>query len=203
MEPSRARYDVAVVGGGAIGWSCAWRAAQRGLSVLVCDPSPGTGASWVAAGMLAPVTELHPGEEPLLRLGLEAARRYPRFVAELTAAAGTDPGAGPGVGHRTSGTLAVALDRGDLAVLDEALDLQRSLGLAARRLTGSEVRRLEPVLTPQIGGGLLVEGDHQVDNRRLLAALRPAAARTGAEVLAERVGVRVDGGRAVGVVRPG
>jgi glycine oxidase len=65
--------DVVVAGGGVIGLSIAWQSAARGLSVLVADPHPGRGASWAAAGMLAPVTEVHYGEERLLQLNLARA----------------------------------------------------------------------------------------------------------------------------------
>ena len=47
--------DAAVIGGGVIGLSVAWRAARAGLSVAVVDPDPGSGASHFAAGMIAPV----------------------------------------------------------------------------------------------------------------------------------------------------
>ncbi|MEA2256244.1 MAG: glycine oxidase, partial [Solirubrobacteraceae bacterium] len=51
-------YDVAVLGGGTIGLSVAWRARARGLDVIVLDRGAlGAGASHVAAGMLAPVAE--------------------------------------------------------------------------------------------------------------------------------------------------
>jgi glycine oxidase len=83
---------VIVVGGGVIGLSIAWRAAQRGLSVTVIDPNPGSGASHHAAGMLAPVTEVHYGEESLLALDLASARRYPSFVEELEEASRTTVG---------------------------------------------------------------------------------------------------------------
>ena len=83
--------DVVVIGGGAIGLSIAWRAGQRGLHTVVLDRGPvGHGTSRYAAGMLAPVAEVTPGEEPLLELGLRSARLYPRFVAELLEAAGVD-----------------------------------------------------------------------------------------------------------------
>ena len=75
--------DVVVVGGGVIGLGVAWRARLAGLSVTLVDPAPGAGASWAAAGMLAPVTEVHYGEEALLALNLASAARYPSFVAEL------------------------------------------------------------------------------------------------------------------------
>ena len=60
--------DVVVAGGGLIGLAVAWRCARRGLPVTVVDESPGTGASYAAAGMLAPVTEAAYGEQPLLAL---------------------------------------------------------------------------------------------------------------------------------------
>ena len=60
-------YDAVVVGAGIVGLACAWRAVQRGLSVLCVDgATPGGGASGAAAGMLAPVTEADFGEEALL-----------------------------------------------------------------------------------------------------------------------------------------
>ena len=86
--------DVVVVGGGVIGLGIAWRAAQAGITVTVVDQAPGRGASWAAAGMLAPVTEVHYGEQPLLRLNLDAAASWPAFAAELEAASGR------GIGYR-------------------------------------------------------------------------------------------------------
>ncbi|MEU4797385.1 glycine oxidase ThiO [Streptomyces sp. NPDC023327] len=187
--------DVLVVGGGIIGLVTAWRAAQRGLSVAVVDPEPGGGAARVAAGMLAAVTELHHGEQTLLGLNLASARRYPDFVAELTEASGRD------VGHRACGTLAVALDADDRAHLRELHALQRRSGLESEWLSGRECRRLEPMLAPGVRGGLRVDGDHQVDPRRLAAALLVACERAGVALhraWAERLSVA--GERARGVL---
>jgi glycine oxidase len=165
--------DVLVVGGGIIGLATAWRTAQRGLSVTVLDPDPARGANLVAAGMLAPVTELQYGEEALLRLGIASNERYADFVAELESASGQD------TGYRACGTLAVALDADDRAELREVHAFQQRLGLAAEWLTGRECRRLEPMLAPSVRGGLLVAGDHQVDGRRLGAALLGACIAAG------------------------
>lgn len=176
MRTPGAASDVVVVGAGAVGLACAWRLAQRGLSVSVADPEPGRGASHAAAGMLAPVTEVHYGEEPLLRLNLESARRYPSFVAELEEDAGTT------VGYRACGTLAVAADADDHAWLGELHRFQAELGLDSERLTSRECRSLEPALAPTVRGGLRVGGDHQVDPRRLVSALLAACARRGVDV---------------------
>ncbi|MFF3321881.1 glycine oxidase ThiO [Streptomyces sp. NPDC002889] len=187
--------DVLVIGGGIIGLVTAWRAAQRGLRVTVADPDPGGGAAQVAAGMLAAVTELHYGEQTLLALNLESARRYPAFVAELQDASGER------LGYRACGTLAVALDADDRAHLRELHALQRRSGLESEWLTGRECRRLEPMLAPGVRGGLRVDGDHQVDPRRLAGALVVACERAGVELRrtwAQRLVVA--GGRATGAV---
>ncbi|MEV6396352.1 glycine oxidase ThiO [Streptomyces sp. NPDC051907] len=194
-DSSEDSSDVLVVGGGIIGLVTAWRAAQRGLRVTVADPEPGGGAAQVAAGMLAAVTELHYGEQTLLGLNLESARRYPAFVAELEEASG-EP-----VGYRACGTLAVALDSDDRAHLRELHALQRRSGLESEWLTGRECRRLEPMLAPGVRGGLRVDGDHQVDPRRLAKALTVACERAGVQFRhgwAERLSVVRD--RAAGVV---
>lgn len=184
-----------VVGGGVIGLATAWRAAGRGLSVTVLDPEPGRGAAWAAAGMLAPVTEAHYGEEDLIRLNLESARRWPGFAGELGQEGGID------VGYRACGTLAVAGDADDRAVLVDLHRFQRSLGLQAELLPSRECRALEPLLAPSVRGGLLAAGDHQVDNRRLVGALLAAADRRGVELRRTRAAeILVSAGRAVGVV---
>ncbi|MFF3905245.1 glycine oxidase ThiO [Streptomyces sp. NPDC001848] len=186
--------DVLVIGGGIIGLVTAWRAARRGFATAVVDPEPGGGAAQVAAGMLAAVTELHYGEQTLLGLNLESARRYPDFAAELTEATGQD------LGYRRCGTLAVALDADDRAELRELHALQQRSGLESEWLSGRECRRLEPMLAPGVRGGLRVDGDHQIDPRRLAAALVTACERAGVvfhRVWAERLTVVRD--RAAGV----
>ncbi|NEK60094.1 glycine oxidase ThiO [Geodermatophilus sabuli] len=186
--------DVVVAGGGLIGLSTAWRAAQRGLSVTVVDDAAGSGASAAAAGMLAPVTEAGYAEEPLLRLGLASLQRWPGFAADVERASGLP------VGLRTAGTLVVGFDDDDVRELDALHAFQRELGLAAERLTPRATRAREPSLTPRVRGGLFVAGDHSVDGRALHAALLVAARAAGVAVVPARVAaLLVDGGRAAGV----
>jgi len=183
-----------VIGAGVIGLSCAWRAAEDGRRVTVLDPAPASGASWVAGGMLAPVTEAWPGEEELLELGVAAVHRWPEFAAELEAAAGRP------AGLRTDGTVVAATGSGDRAELDSLAGFLARLGREVERLSGRELRRLEPALGPDVRGGLSVPDDLAVDNRVLLAALRAAAERAGVEFVPRAArAVLDDGGRVVGV----
>lgn len=173
--------DIAVVGGGVIGLAVAWRCAQRGLRVTVYDPEPGSGASTVAAGMLAPVTEAHFGEEPLLRFALESKRRWPAFAAELNDAAGA------GLGYRTDGTLLAAFGADDLREVKRLHEFYRTLGLATEWLTASECRQHEVLLSPRVTGGMFTADDHQVDPRGVVEALLRAVERAGVSLVPQRV----------------
>jgi glycine oxidase len=165
--------DVAVLGGGLIGLAAAWSLAEQDHQVVLVDPAPLSGASWVAAGMLAPVSELHAAEAPLVGLGLAALEHWPVFAQALTEASGLD------LGLRTEGTVLVAATPDDHRALLELLDLHRRLGLASQPLTRREARQLEPGLAPGLAGALLIPGDHHVDPRLVARALALAARRAG------------------------
>jgi glycine oxidase len=189
--PERKHYDAVVVGAGLIGLACAWRASQRGLSLLVIDrDGPGAGASSVAAGMLAPVTEAEFGEEEMLALNLAAVERWGAFAEDL----------GGELHYRTPGALVVAADRDDAEELRRLHDFQRSLGLDAQWLVPSECRRLEPALSPRCAGGILAPQDHQVDPVAVVGALaaRVPELLMGESVVAVEEGaVRLASGRTV------
>jgi glycine oxidase len=171
---------VAVVGGGVIGMSVAWRAAAAGYRVCLIDEAPMSGASWVAGGMLAPIAEAWPGEEPLLELGTASLRLWPEFAERLASESGRPSGL------RTEGTLVVGADSADRAELDTLADYLMRLGRTVIRHSGRELRGLEPSLGPAVRGGLEVPGDLAVDNRVALAALRSVAEAAGAEFVTAR-----------------
>ena len=192
--PRSTRYDAVVIGAGLIGLASALRARRRGLSVLVVDRAtePGAGASGVAAGMLAPVTEADFGEEGPLRVNLAGRERWPSFAAELEEQSGLP------TGYRESGALVVAADRDDAEALRRLQDFQRTLGLEVDWLPASRCRRLEPGLSPRIAGGILAPQDGSADPRATGAALAAVVEELslGTEVKAiEHDGVRVTGVR--------
>ena len=192
------RCDAVVVGGGIIGLSVAWEAAEAGLEVVVVDPAPGRGSTWAAAGMLAPVAEAHFGEEALAGLNVAAVRAWPGFAARLEAASGQP------VHFRADGTLLVAGDPSDRAATDRVLAFHQAIGLAAERLGPRACRVAEPLLAPGISGGVDLPDDHQVDNRATAAALVTACRSVGGALVADEVGrVVVEAGRVGGVVLAG
>ncbi len=192
------RFDVAIVGGGIAGLAVAWRAQQRGLRTVVLERDRlARGATHVAAGMLAPISEARVGERGLLALSRASLDRYPAFVQELAAASGRDPG------FTACGTLAVARDRDEAEALERELAEREAMGLPVERLLASEARRREPALAPTLRLALDVPDDHAIDPRALSAALAVAVERAGG-VLREhaevaRIALSDDGERVAGV----
>jgi glycine oxidase len=192
--------DLAIVGGGIVGMSVAWRARAKGMSVVVLERGEiGSGATHVAAGMLAPVAEVEFGVagRRVLELGLRSAQMWPGFAEELREQSGID------VGLRRTGTLVLARDDDEARELDRQLDFRRSLGLHAVRLRASEAREREPALAPTVRLALHAPDDHSVDPRSVMEALRCTCEEAGVQLREHTTvqGLELDEGerRVVGV----
>lgn len=186
--------DLAVIGAGVIGLSIAWKAAATGLSVAIVDPVPGKGTTWVAAGMLAAVTEAAHGDEPVTSLALSSLALWPTFAQELIATSGID------IDYDTSGILHVGVTAGDKALLWDLHQLHEHLGLESQWLSADELRALEPGLSPAVRSGLFAPGDHKVDNRLLLTSLHEACLRLNATFIEQpATRVVVEGHKVLGV----
>lgn len=169
--------NVAVVGGGVIGLSVALRSARDGHTVRLYDPDVGSGASWVAGGMLAPLSEGWPGEHDLLNLGAHSLARWPGFARDL-------PGDSVFSAH---GSLTVALDAADAADLRTIAAWVGEQGHSLDILGREQVRELEPSLAQNIRLGLLARDELAVDNRALVAALQRGCIEAGVEITSEKI----------------
>ena len=178
---------VIVLGAGVMGMGVAWRLARAGVPCAVYEASTsGSGASRAAAGMLAPHAELEFHEHALFALGLESQRRWATFAAELQRDSDVD------VELDTTGTLLVAVDRDQAEELERHQQHMLSAGLDVRWLSGRELRRVEPMISPRAVGAVHCPQDHQVSNRQTAAALRAALQRAGVPVHEGRRAVRVE-----------
>ena len=167
-ERAASIQSIAIVGAGIIGLSCALELADRGVRVTLYEKQwPPRGASWAAAGMLAPafeaisVAENHPG---LFELCDASARLWPDWASRLETRTGKPAGYNPGP------SLAIALDAETAQGL---ASLQRVLAeheLAPENCT-SELTSIEPSVADDVQSALLLLSDGQVDNRLTLAAL--------------------------------
>ncbi|HEV3157073.1 MAG TPA: glycine oxidase ThiO [Candidatus Baltobacteraceae bacterium] len=186
-QPTESRdVEIIVIGAGLIGLSIARELAVRGHAVRVLEMhQPITAASWAGAGMLAPYTEALTSPE-LEALCLRSLETYPAFVAELREQTGVDA-------HlRLDGILQVAYDVERVKHLQERVSDLACRGVSAHWLDRSQARELEPALGPALVGAAFIEGEGQVDNRRLARALYAACLAHGVRIETEVGNVALD-----------
>jgi glycine oxidase len=153
--------SVLIIGGGVIGLATAVELSLRGASVTIVERGVcAQGATWAAAGMLAPEAEQLAGS--LRELGIHSRALYPEWISKLMHITERD------CGYWCCGILTPTLEPQphhpeyiDRTALDK-----RQLGLS-----------------DAIVGALWFAEDGQVDNRRLAEALVIAARSLGVNIL--------------------
>jgi glycine oxidase ThiO len=167
-EETAAEETVLVIGGGVMGLSIALALHDRGVGVRVLSRSLQEGASWAAAGMLAPQAEaLSAGK--MLDLCLRSREIYPSWIQKLEMISGQS------AGYWASGILAPALSHKDVAVKD----FNHSPQQWADRPT---IHKIQSHLSNEVQGGWWFPQDAQVDNRQLYLALQAAVVAQGIEI---------------------
>lgn len=160
--------EIAVVGAGVAGLCVAAELVSRGGKVRLYDRAGGPGAhgcSWWAGGMLAPECEGETAEEPVTRLGRDAAGWWEQFTQ---------------VAHNGSLVLALSRDRAELARF-------------ARRTTGhktvsaADLAALEPSLEGRASESLFFASESHLNPRAALGDLLAWLADRGTPVIAEDV----------------
>ena len=173
-------YDVAIVGGGAIGAACARELATAGHRVLILDRGRDEGDAWrAAAGMLAPQIEAD-GGTPLFELGLAGRERYQELAGLLEEATGLN------IGLWQEGIARVALHESEVTDLKSNVAWQRQQGHLCDWFDATEVRNRWPWLGPT-EGALWAPQDGALDPQRLVEALIADAVRQGARVIHDEI----------------
>lgn len=158
----------AVVGAGVVGLLTAWQLRVAGHAVTVFDPKPGAEASYAAAGMLAPISEVQYGQQPLWDLMIASNAEYPGLMASLESATDVP------TGYRSNGTLLIAADPGDRSLVAELVSVQQAQGMEIHPLTSRELRARESALAPGLAKAWEVPGDQQVNPRQLVRCVTAA-----------------------------
>lgn len=184
-----------VVGGGIIGLATAYRFARAAWRVTLIDPAPARGATWAAAGMLAPSAELLPGEEANLARQRRAVAEWRTLSGELAALVGRGPTINIG------GTLLVGWDASDRALAAQFAQVARAANVEVDFVRREDQPDLFAEITPRVVDGYLLEGDGWIDPDDAVATLLEANQLLGVEVMTAWVR-RVESG-AEGVVATG
>ncbi len=188
--------EVLIIGGGVIGLSLARELHKKGIrkiTILEKNSDTGTESSYAAAGMLAPHAETDRLDD-FYRFCEMSNDLYSEFAGELYEETGVD------IELDKSGTLYLAFTENDVLEIRHRFDWQKKAGLDVERLSPVEIHKLEPFVSPDVLEGLLFPNDWQVENRKLLNALKKYAEINNIEVIenAKVEGLRFENGKIVG-----
>lgn len=174
--------EVAVVGGGLLGWSAAYRLAKAGRTVTVIDRGEPGAATLAGAGIIAPASSLTVGET-YLALAKAAVDYYHQLIPELAEDGETE------TGYATPGLLLIARDDAEFERLPETqalIETRKAAGIGnvgeVEPVDGAEAKRRFPALG-DLSGAIWMSGAARVNGRLLRASLQRAAEKHGAEVL--------------------
>ena len=162
--------DVLIIGGGVIGLSLARLLQKKGVKkITILERGEiGRESSFAAAGMLAPNVETETRDD-FTEFCAESLSLYTNFAGELLAETGVD------IELDCSGSLYLAFSEEDSKEMNRRYEWQKSAGLRVEYLTARETLQAEPFVSPDARESLFYPNDWQVENRRLLFALKKYA----------------------------
>lgn len=166
-----------IIGGGVMGLSIGWRLLREGVErveIFEASKAGTSGACWVAAGMLSPRSEAGFEDFDVYEEGVRSLDLYPEFLDELREDAGDLV---PTLDH--CGQLVLATNSDEVREIDRQFEFRKRAGIPVERLTADATREREPLLSTKVTGALWLEADAQINNRRLVLALKEAFLKRG------------------------
>jgi glycine/D-amino acid oxidase-like deaminating enzyme len=162
-------YDAIVVGAGIVGAACAEDCAREGMRVAIIDRDVvGGGATAAAMGHIV-VLDDSEAQFVLIRYSQQL---WQKIRPELT----------PDVEYEPCGTVWVAADEEEMAVVRRKHDYYGNRGVATEVLDPGALELLEPNLRKGLAGGLLVHEDIVVNPRCAARLLVERAQAAGAKI---------------------
>lgn len=155
---------VAVVGGGIVGLAAALELCEMAdVEVHLYDPSLGRGATFAAAGMLAPAAEARPGESESYELQAQSIPSWRKVFSKI--------GLSEADLH-SSGTLYVGFDASDRRQLEQLRSVILSHGAEVRVTARGEEEAIFQGVHPNIQTGLFLPNDAWIEPDLVVEALK-------------------------------
>ena len=168
-------YQAAVLGGGLLGRLTAWRLAESGIRTVLYDAASPQGegsAAYVAAAMLAPAAESEDAEPSVTVLGRQSLALWRDYVGRWPRKVFFQENGSLIVWHPQDAALSTRFL--------QHLQLAHKDTQPAQHWQPEDIARAEPQLAGRFRQALFLEGEGQLDNRQVLAALAEAAVQAGA-----------------------
>lgn len=185
MTSNADNFDILIVGGGVMGISLAWELAQHGEQVCVVDRGQlGQEASWAGAGMVpaGPAEdnlEIATAYEKLEWLSQQLHAEWHERLLDKTGISNE---------YRQCGSMHVAPNETEAALLQAKHDRLLQIGTACESLDAKRIVELEPALeatAEKFLGGFYTKDEAQLRNPRHLQALIAACKLEGVTFLPE------------------
>ncbi len=177
---SAQRFDTVVVGGGIIGLATAFVLSREGQRVALVDDAVGRGATYAAAGMLAPGAESSPEHSLFASRALAARDLWPQFVQQLNQSASSS------CELFVSGTVFVGWDADDRREWRRYFDTAHEQGIKSLDATRDLSPDLFLGLSPRTHEAQFVHSDAYVDTDDIVRGLRRALDQQGVVTYAHR-----------------
>jgi len=167
----------AVIGGGIIGSTIAWRMAQRGWRIALFEKGElGNEASWAGAGMLSPGGEVEE-RSPFADLCRHSRSLYGAYVEELVRESGIT------IDYRECGAIDLTYTPVEWTRLQARAAVQQTIGIRSREISPARLQTFSPyVRTEGLAGALFYPDDAIVDPREIMQALRIVCVKQGVEI---------------------
>lgn len=189
----RTHSDVVIIGGGAVGSSIAYRLASEGSSVTLLERDSIAGhASGFSGGLLNPTSETG----KLVPLHHQSFRMHREMLDRVQQESGVDAQV------LMMPHIELALTEADIPIQKAELErISKFSDFKSEWLEPGDIRKLEPRITEDLYGGVLVEDVIILDSYNFTLATARAAEAHGAEiVLREATRIIYEKDRAVGVM---
>ena len=189
------KYEVVVVGSGAIGSTTAYYLANEKVKVALVDKGlVGKEGSWATASMLIPFAS--PGRDPWV---VQATTMSHELYTELNQRLHEETGRWIGFGG--DGQLNIARTEGEARGAKSEVESQTALGVRMEMLTGKEARQREPSLPDDVVAAAWNPAGRFLDGREYTSVVAEAAGLNGAKIYEgwPVSGMVWDGDRVVGV----